>query len=87
MEGYSTFPEIVPSQLPFSVSFNEREMKVLRFFCKGKTRREIAGELGVSEALVKVIVTTLLNKTGFDSILRLAVYLTSSGYIMPGIEE
>jgi DNA-binding NarL/FixJ family response regulator len=87
MEGYSTFPEIAPAQLPFLFSFSDREMKVLRFFCQGKTRSEIAGELCVSEALIKAIVTSLLNKTGFDSVLRLAVYLTSSGYIMPNIEN
>jgi len=86
MAGTYTFPETVPSQMPFPVSFDEREMKVLRLFCQGKTRPEIASELCVSEALVKAIITSLLNKTGFDSVLRLAVYLTSSGYILPAIE-
>ena len=87
MEGYNTFPEIVSSQLPFSVTFSDREMKVLRLFCKGKTRPEIAAELDMSEALVKAVVTSLLNKTGFDSILRLAVYLTSNGYIVPNVAK
>jgi len=85
MAGYNTFPEKVPPGLPFPASFSEREVRVLRLFCKGKTRSEVATELGVSEALVKAIVTSLLNKTGFDSILRLAVYLTSSDYILPNI--
>jgi len=83
MEGYNTFPEKLPAKLPFPVSLSEREMLVLRLFCQGKTRAEIAKELGVSEALIKAIVTSLLNKTGFDSVLRLAVYMTSSGFIMP----
>ena len=87
MQGYSTFPEKLPAQLPFPDNFSDREMRVLRLFCQGKTRTEVAGKLGVSEALVKAIVTSLLNKTGFDSILRLAVYLTSSGYILPNIDE
>ena len=86
MKGYNTFPDKLPVQLPFAITFNEREMRVLRLFCQGKTRSEIADELCVSEALIKAIVTSLLNKTGFDSILRLAVYLTSSGLIMPNLE-
>jgi len=86
MKGYNTFPEKLPTQLPFPVNFSEREMRVLRLFCQGKTRAEIAAELGVSEALIKAIVTSLLNKTGFDSVLRLAVYMTSSGLIMPNLE-
>lgn len=86
MDEYNTFPDKPPAQLPFPVNFSEREMRVLRFFCQGKTRSDIAAELGVSEALVKAIVTSLLNKTGFDSVLRLAVYMTSSGYIMPNFE-
>ena len=87
MDGYSTFPEKLPAGLPFPTSFSTREIRVLRLFCKGKTRPEVAIELCISEALVKAIVTSLLNKTGFDSILRLAVYLTSSGYILPSIDE
>ena len=87
VEGYSTFPEKSPPGLPFPGNFSDREIKVLRLFCNGKTRSEIAVELGVSEALVKAIVTSLLNKTGFDSILRLAVYMTSNGYILPSISE
>ena len=86
VRGYNTFPEKLPVQLPFSVSFNDREMRVLRLFCQGKSRAEIAGELCVSEALIKAIVTSLLNKTGFDSVLRLAVFMTSSGLIMPSLE-
>ena len=86
MAGYNTFPEKVPAQLPFPGSFSDREIRILRLFCKGKTRSEVADEIGISEALVKAIVTNLLNKTGFDSILRLAVYLTSSGYILPSID-
>jgi len=87
MTGCNTFPEKPPQGLPFLASFSEREIRVLRLFCRGETRSEVAEELGVSEALVKAIVTNLLNKTGFDSILRLAVYLTSSDYILPGIGE
>ena len=87
MEGYNTFPEQLPDGLPFPTSFSDREIRVLRLFCKGKTRSDVANELNISEALVKAIVTSLLNKTGFDSIIRLAVYLTSSGYILPNIDE
>ena len=86
MAGYNTFPDKLPVPIPFKFTFNDREMRVLRLFCQGKTRPEIARELEVSEALIKAIVTSLLNKTGFDSILRLSIYLTSAGFIMPNLD-
>lgn len=85
--GYNTFPEKPPVPLPFRPNFSDREIRVLRAFCRGKTRGEIAGDLGVSEALVKAIITGLLNKTGFDSIMRLAVFLTANGYILPQLGD
>jgi DNA-binding NarL/FixJ family response regulator len=86
MAGYSTFPDKTSSQLPFVMDFDDREMRTIRLFCQGRTRTEVAADLNISEALVKVIVTNLLNKTGFDSISRLAIFLTSSGYILPNLE-
>ena len=90
MGGYNTFPEKLPVTLPFPGNFSDREIRVLRLYCNGKTRSQVAKEICVFEALValvKAIVTNLLNKTGFDSILRLAVFMTSSGYILPKIES
>ena len=86
MDEYNTFPEKLSAELPFLGSFTGRELRVLRLFCQGKTRSQIAVEMRVSEALIKAIVTSLLNKTGFDSVLRLAVYMTSSGFIMPNLD-
>ena len=86
MEGFNAFYEKSQSGLPFACSFDDREIQVLRLFCKGLTRPEVAEELCISESLVKAIVTNLLNKTGFDSILRLAIFLTSNGYIQPNID-
>jgi DNA-binding NarL/FixJ family response regulator len=71
--------------MPFDVDFSRREIQVLRLFCQGKTRPEVAAELGISEATVKALITALLNKTGFDSIMRLAVYAVSNGYIAPQV--
>ena len=86
MEGYNAFPDKLPAQMPFPVSFSDREMRVLRLYCQGKTRPQIARELCVSEALIKAIITSLLNKTGFDNILRLSIYLTSNGLINPNLD-
>ena len=70
------------SQAPaFLDCFDDREIHVLRLFSKGMTRPEVAVELDVSEALVKAIITRILKKTGYKSILRLVVFLTSSGYM------
>jgi DNA-binding NarL/FixJ family response regulator len=83
-DGY-VWPESPPVQMPFDVDFSRREIQVLRLFCQGKTRPEVAAELGISEATVKALITALLNKTGFDSIMRLAVYAVSNGYIAPQV--
>jgi DNA-binding NarL/FixJ family response regulator len=83
MKGKSIYPESLPVELPFKVDFSHREIQVLRLFCQGKTRPEAARELHISEASIKAVITALLNKTGFDSIMRLAVFAVANGYIAP----
>ena len=43
--------------------FNERELTILKFVCKGYTNKEIAGVLSLQPGTVKNIVSMLLNKT------------------------
>ena len=86
-EGYSTFPanRSPAAGEPFDLTIEEVE--VLRLVCEGRQRKEIARELLVSEGTLKRRISELLLKTGFDSLLKLAVYMVSNGYIVPNIES
>ncbi len=85
MDGYGTFPREAPSVLPGSLTFTETEIAILRLVCETKSRKEIAQELAMSEGSVKAVITDILNKTGYDSILRFAVYAVSKGFIKPNL--
>lgn len=71
--GYSTFPNATQS--------------ILRLVCEAKTRKEIAAELYLSEGTVKRHISEILAKTGYDSILRLAVHAVSQGLIVPKMDK
>lgn len=85
VDGYGTFPNAPPSMLPGDLSFTDTEIIILRLVCETKSRKEIARELAMSEGSVKAVITSILNKTGFDSIMKFAVYAVSKGYINPNI--
>ena len=55
--------------------------------CEAKTRKEIAAELYLSEGTVKRHISEILAKTGYDSILRLAVHAVSQGLIVPKMDK
>ena len=63
------------------------EISILRLVCEAKTRKEIAAELYLSEGTVKRHISEILAKTGYDSILRLAVHAVSQGLIVPKMDK
>ena len=84
---YSTFPP--ESKIPV-LGYNElteREMAVLRLVCAGLTRHEIAERLVLSENTIKSNISSILTKTGYRSITRLALYVLSSGFIVADRED
>lgn len=83
MAGYTTFPQTAPSIFSDAAALTEIEIEILRLVCETKTRKEIAGELYLSEGTVKRHISNILAKTGYDSILRLAVHAVASGCIIP----
>lgn len=85
MEGYSTYPH--KKDYCDEMPLNDEEIAILRLVCETKTRKEIAEELYLSEGTVKRHVSEMLAKTGYDSILKLAVHAVSSGYIVPNMNE
>ncbi|HAM15721.1 MAG TPA: DNA-binding response regulator [Eggerthellaceae bacterium] len=85
MEGYSTFPAAQLGDRTLE-SLDEEEISILRLVCENKSRREIADELYMSEGTVKRRISTILSKTGYDSIMKLAVHAVSDGYIVPNLK-
>jgi DNA-binding NarL/FixJ family response regulator len=82
MKGYSIYSE--PSdRLSFTTRFTEKEIAVIRFVCQGMARDEMAQKLDVSESMIKQHITSILNKTGFDSISKFAIYAVGEELIVP----
>jgi DNA-binding NarL/FixJ family response regulator len=63
--------------------FTDVEIKIMRLACQGKSRSEMALALALSESRVKSLVTGILEKTGFENILKFSVYAVAHGFIVP----
>ncbi|MDR3338133.1 MAG: response regulator transcription factor [Treponema sp.] len=84
MKGQGVYPG-PPANRPFKVTFTDTEIAVIRLICQGKTHTEITGILAMSDSSIRRIITDILNKTGFDSIMKFAVYAVANGFIVPNI--
>jgi len=82
MQGNGFYPG-PEGHLPLDAQFNEKELDVISMVCNGMERDEIAAKLGVSESTVGRHITSILDKTGFDSISKFAIYAVSEGLIKP----
>ena len=71
----------------FAAQFTEKEIAVIRLICQGITRDEIAKKLDVSEAMIKKHITSILDKTGFDSISKFAIYAVGQNLIVPDVHS
>ena len=87
MDGYMTFPRPRRDAPTGIGAITETEMAILRLVCEAKSRREVAAELCLSEGTVKRHVSEILAKTGYDSILRLAVNVVADGSVVLGLKE
>jgi len=84
MKGNGIYPGPTDSS-PFAERFSEKEIAVIRLVCQGKSRNEIIEALDISESTIKPIITSILDKTGFDSISKFAIYAVGRGLIVPEI--
>ena len=82
MKGVGIYPSSADNS-PFAEQFTEKEITVIRLVCQGKTRGEMVQELGISESMIKPIITSILDKSGFDSIAKFAIYAVGRGLIVP----
>ena len=81
MKGMGIYPGPVEDS-PFSGIFSETETVILRMVCQGMSRYEMASYLDASEAKITKVIRDVLDKTGFDSISKFAIYMLRSGYIV-----
>ena len=86
MKGYRTYPNEMQNPLKSdAVRLSERELEILKLFCMGKSRKEIADELGVKETTVKTLISRMLTKTDYSSMAKLVAFALANGYINPKI--
>jgi len=82
MRGIGYYPG--PADKPPSVDqLTEREIAIVRLLHQGIPRSEMIKRLEISEMTLKKDINSILNKTGFDSIMEFAVYAAVNNLILP----
>ena len=82
MQGHGIYPG--PHDVShFASQFTEKEIAVIRLVCQGKTREEMIKELSISGTTLGQYITSILDKSGFDNIMKFAVYAVGEGLIAP----
>lgn len=59
--------------------FSERELGIMELISKGRSNREIAKQLFISEGTTKNYITSILNKTGLEHRTQVAIYYLNGG--------
>lgn len=63
-------------------NLNQKELTVLKLYCEGHTKPEIADIMAYSESSIKQAYRSILDKTNFESMVKLALYVVKNGYIL-----
>lgn len=90
MAGESVFPRQSPSVTvghAKSCEFTKTELSVLRLLVQGMTYNDIAREMGVAQVTIKKHVSSMLQKTGYTSKLRLAAEVVAKRLVVPGFDD
>lgn len=82
MNGYSTFPINKNEEISFLKNLTPNELNIIRLYCQGNNRKEIANKLSYSESTIKNMITLILEKTGFTSMSKFAIWLMQNGFIV-----
>ncbi len=84
MLGEHIFPDAPPAVeigLAKSTEFTKTELKVLRYLMKGLSYTKIAAEMGIEMSTVKFHVSNMLQKTGLENKLQLALAVSDAKLI------
>ena len=81
LNGYHIFPQEENNQFN-EFGLTKRELEILQLICNGLDQKEISDKLCLSINTIKTHISSLLSKTGFDSVHKLAIYAVSKGYIL-----
>lgn len=76
MAGEHIFPDAPPPVqigMAKSTEFTKTELKVLRYLLRGMSYPRIASEMGIEVSTIKFHVTNMLQKTGLENKLQLAL--------------
>ena len=82
MRGIGYYPGPMDKP-PYADRLTEREIAVVRLIHQGVPRNEMIKELEISEMTIKKDINSILNKTGFDSIMEFALYAAINNLILP----
>ena len=90
VQGAHIFPDMPPSVkigMTMSSDFTPAEMRVLRLLVRGLSYNEIAKELGIEPSTVKFHVINMLQKTGLENKLQLAIAASEAKLVVELAEE
>ncbi len=82
-QGYSIYPSAEHHGGGLLGELTPAEMRVLRLFCAGNDRTEIAKILNISVSSVKNHISSILGKTGYPNLVKLGMYVVKEGLILP----
>ena len=82
MRGKKIFPDLHGTYTfgGTNIPLTKREFAILQQICHNKTYEEIADELGITKRTVHFHIGNMLSKTGYKTIVGLAVEATERGY-------
>ena len=84
VERFGSAPEADPESAARLSKLSQREHEVLLLLVDGRSNREIAGLLFVSEATVKTHVMAVLRKLGLRDRIQAVIFGYESGLVRPG---
>ena len=90
MAGERIFPDAPPTVeigMAKSTEFTKTELKVLRHLLRGLSYTRIAAEMGCEMSTVKFHVSNMLQKTGLENKLQLALAVSDAKLIADLAEE
>ena len=89
LDGYSMYPDIKShkdlKKADFLNELTDKELEILTCYCKLLDRQEVADFFNISISTLKSHISTILQKTGYDSLSKLAIYCVSNGFIVTNI--